>query len=270
MAKQNQVDKYEVPAILHKGHHYVTLKIAEKFLHQIPFGPQENILEVGCRDGKISTILALMNPHCELTSLTTTQEYLKQIQENKTIQSLENINFSLSDLYHFDYPNQFDKVLSFSCLTWFEDKKKILQNIYSSLKPGKKAYLQFFVDHKQEWFDNCRLKVATSSKWESHFKNFKIRRSHPTAGEVVGMAEQIGFIIEKSDLRRHQIMMPNEDYFKNWLKSISAHFIELLQDKSDAFFNDASKVYLDQHPKDALGQVCYEDYFIELVLLKPA
>lgn len=85
MVKQNIVDNYEVPAALHQGHHYVTLKLAEKFLHQIPFGPQENILEVGCRDGKISTILALMNPHCKFTSLTTTQEYLKKIQENKII-----------------------------------------------------------------------------------------------------------------------------------------------------------------------------------------
>lgn len=259
---------YHVPASLHVGHHYVMLKFAEKMLLQIPFSSQEKILDIGCRDGKLTAILAMMNPHCQFTALTTTNDYLQQIKKDQTLQTITNAHFQLEELYQFSYPHQFDKVVSFCCLTWFEDKEKIISNIYTALKPGKRAYLQFFVDHGQQWFDECRLQVATQPQWRSHFENFKLRRDHPKPGQVMALAEKLGFIIEESKLRKHKIPMLNEGYFKSWLKSISAHYIDRLQEKSEAFFSEVVKQYSSTHPQET-AEIHYEDFLLELILLKP-
>lgn len=257
------------PETIFLTHYNIVLKLAAQFIPEIPFYPEEKILEVGCRSGRTTALLASLNPDSTITALTTSQTFLDAIKENSALQSLSHVHFELADITAFDAKHKYDKVVSFSCLTWFQDKEKIIANIYQALKPGAKAYLQFFVDHGQEWFDSCVFAIARLPEWKSYFQDFKKKVTHTTPGVFLHQAEKLGFIIEKSHLYKHQVPLVNETYFKNWLISWSSHLPYLPAEKVDDFFNQVVEFYIKEHPKDDLGRITYEDYFFEVTLLKP-
>lgn len=257
------------PETLFLTHYHIVLNLAAQFIPQIPFSPEEKILDVGCRNGKITGLLAHLSPDSTITALTTTTGFLNAIKQDPTLQSLPQVHFEQADVTAFNYHEKYDKAVSFSCLTWYENKEKIVSNIYQSLKSGAKAYLQFFVDHGKNWFDTCVFTIAEKPEWKSYFQHFKKRVNHIKPGEFLSQAEKIGFVIEQSNLPKRQVLLANEQYFKNWLITWSSHFPYLPQEKIDAFFNEVVEYYLQQHPKDNKGRIVYEDYFFEVVLLKP-
>src|SRR4029079_5360066 len=114
-------------------HYHVVLRLAEQFIPNITFYPEEKILDVGCRNGKITGLLALMSPDCTFNAITTSTIYLDAIEKDKALQALPNITFKQADLYELNFQNHFDKVVSFSCLTWFDKREKIIDNLYSAL-----------------------------------------------------------------------------------------------------------------------------------------
>ena len=250
-------------------HYHVFLRLASQFMPEIPFAPEEKILDLGCRNGKVTGALANLNPDCSFTAITTSSLYLDAIEQDKALQSLPNIQFKQVSPYELDFKDTFDKVVSFSCLTWYQEREKIMQNVYNALKPGGKAYIQLFVDHGQDWFDACVFAVAQKKEWSSHFQNFKKRVTHTKPGVLLAQAEQIGFIIQQSKLLKRHIPIKNEEYFKNWMISWSSHLPFLPENKVDAFFSEAVETYLQKHPKVKNGQFTYDDYFLEMVLLKP-
>ncbi len=250
-------------------HYHVFLRLASQFIPQIAFYPGDKVLDIGCRNGKVTGAVAQLNPDCHFTAITTSAVYWEAIEKDKSLQSLPNVLFKQTDPYELDFHQAFDKVISFSCLTWYQERDKIIKNIFNSLKPGGKAYIQLFVDHGQDWFDACVFAVAQKKEWASFFQDFKKRVTHTTPGVLLSQAERTGFIIEQSKLSKHYIPIKNEDYFKNWMISWSSHLPYLPENKVDAFFNEAVETYLLNHPKDKKGQFNYDDYFLEMVLLKP-
>lgn len=256
------------PQTLFLTHYHVVLKLAAQFIPQITFYPEEQILDVGCRNGKITGLLAHLNPDSTISALTTSNIFLNAIKQDPTLQTLSKVHFEQADVTEFNYKEKYDKVVSFSCLTWYENKEKIVSNIYQSLKPGAKAYLQFFVDHGQDWFDACIFAIAAKPEWKSYFQQFKKKVDHIKPGAFLSQAEKIGFVIQQSNLPKRQVLLPNEQYFKHWLITWSSHFSYLPPEKVDAFFDEVVEYYIYQHPKDNLGRITYEDYFFEVVLLK--
>ncbi len=259
----------ESPEKFFANYYHVYYRLAQEYINEIPFYPNESVLDIGCRNGKVTAMLSYLNPDVHFTAITTTDAFLDQIQNDNAIEKMTNMQFETQLLSDYQVNKHYDKVVSFLCLNWQHDKESILKKIYHALKPGKKAHLQLFVDHGQNWFDQCIFDVAKLPQWESYFKNFTKKCQPVKPGVVLALSEQIGFIIEKCILQKRKIPLQDEKYFKNWIMTWSSHLAYLPHDKIDVFFAQAVENYLKGHPKDESGRIYYEDYFFEMTLLKP-
>lgn len=247
----------------------IVYDLAKQWIPSIPLLPREKVLDVGSRHGRVAGLLAYANPETQFHGITTAG-YMEVIQKNPVLELLPNLTFEQQDLKTFSFQNRFDKIVSFGCLTWIEDKKPALASMFASLKPGHKAYLQLFVDHGQQWFDRCVFAVAAKPQWKGYFTDFKKKCKHCKPGEFIHFAEEVGFIPVKADLHTRKVEVASEDYFKNWMIGWSSHTRYLPEDKIDAFFSEVVETRLQMAPKDAEGRIFYEDIFFEVELLKPA
>lgn len=257
----------EAPEKFFANYYHVFYRAAMQYIRDIPFYPGETVLDVGCRNGKVTELLGRFNPDVHFKAITTTKDYLGVIDNDNSLIHLPNVQFQVQLLDDYVADHCFDKVVSFSCLTWYQDKAKVVAKIYQALKPGKKAYLQFFLDHGQDWFDRCIFAVANLESWQPYFKNFAKKVQHIKPGDFLFQAEKIGFIIEKSSLKKRKIPVQDKNYLKNWMMTWSSHLAFLPQDKIDNFFAQAVEHYLSKQSADA--QIYYEDFYFEVTLLKP-
>lgn len=281
MNKINSVtrDAIVAPEQFFNQYYHVFYQLALAMLPSIPFFPGEKILDVGCRNGKVSEALARLYPDNQFTAVTTNKGFQEIVNKDETLQ-LPNLQFiSLYlDQYHPE-KNYYDKVVSFLCLTWFQDKGSVLAKIFQALKPHARSYIQLFVDHGQDWFDECIFTVANRPEWKGYFKNFKKRVQHHKPGAFLALCEENGFIIEKSELIKRRIPIQNESYFIHWMMTWSSHLDYLRTDSStknylpdekiEEFYTLALENYLKSHPRDLDGKLYYQDYFLETTLLKP-
>jgi SAM-dependent methyltransferase len=104
-------------------------------LLNVPRGAQ--ILDLCCGVGRHS--LELARRGFKVTGVDRTQEYLNQATEQAAKEGLQ-IKFVQADMRNFCQPDAFDLVINlFTSFGYFEDPnadQKVLNNTYSSLKPG--------------------------------------------------------------------------------------------------------------------------------------
>jgi ubiquinone/menaquinone biosynthesis C-methylase UbiE len=116
----------------------------KNFAQKFDLRPYKNILDVGCRKGLISHSLAEQYPDQQffaIDNVSSEIEYAKQY-------GAHNIEFAKLDALTLPFESEFDAVMSFNCLFWIQNKQQALKKIYQSLKPGGKAFLQFFVSQQ--------------------------------------------------------------------------------------------------------------------------
>lgn len=236
------------------------------FINKLDFSDDKKILDIGCRQGRLSHHLAEKYPHTVLTAIDQHQE---AIQCAKGYYIHKNLTFEHQDLLTFDVRTSYDSVVSFSCLHWVDNKFQLIKNIYQSLKPGGKAYLQFFALHGREKNDRFLYQVAQSSQWKSHFNGFKPGYSEVTLSQVGTLLQAAGFIIHRMEFQQYRSHFENADNFQQWLKTWATHQSSVPIRKQDHFLAETVNAYLAEHQYAATKCFPYDEYVLEIVCEKP-
>ncbi len=117
----------------------------EKIIQLLDIKPDSVILDLCCGPGRHSLEFAKRGH--QVTGIDSTQKYLTEARENTQNQGLK-IDFVHSDMRDYCNPDHFDIVLNlFTSFGYFKDQsddKKVLKNIYKSLKEKGKVIIELF------------------------------------------------------------------------------------------------------------------------------
>jgi len=131
------------------------------------FGKGASVLEVGCADGPYSIALAKMG--FSVTGLDLSSECVKQAAQTADQAGIGNVTFVTGDAEDLSmFPdNTFDSVVSFSCLRYFENPQKAINEIYRVLKKGKRAVIDF-PNRFCPWFKYLKPVVTGTTHIHDH------------------------------------------------------------------------------------------------------
>ncbi|CAN5220419.1 hypothetical protein BH10PSE19_BH10PSE19_14330 [soil metagenome] len=237
------------------------------FTNKIDLSCSKKILDIGCRKGHISTLLAKQYPQQQFIAI---DNVACEIEQANTA-GLANLNFEVADVLALDYIEHFDTIISFHCLHWILDKRHALHNIYKALKPGGKAYLQFFVLHGRPKNDRFLYQVSQTAPWKHYFKNFQPHYFETTIGEFSGLLQSVGFLINRIENIRYQTHFTHADELTQWLESWASHKDRIPLRKREHFLHEATEAYLSFHHHHQHETVFpYYDYFLEVECEKPS
>ena len=143
----------------------------KKYLELLNLKGNEIVLDIGCGDGRITALLATKLPQGSVTGIDISDSMLAAARDLCTKTKLKNLQFLSHDAMSLPFTNEFDYVVSFSCLHWVFEKETVIKGIAKALKPGGKMFLYFAPDHGRNRLDHSIDAVVESLKWKQYFGN---------------------------------------------------------------------------------------------------
>ncbi len=236
----------------------------ENFIKKFCLQGCERILDIGCRQGQLSKHLAKRYQRSYFVAIDNMIDEIRACKQNQ----LSNLNFELQDGLSLSCTNYYDAIVSFSCLHWIKDKRKVLSNIYRALKPGGKVYLQFFASHGRPKNDRFLYQVASSPKWKGYFIGFAPDYSEISAPELCLLLENLGFVIHKFEFVTYESTFENGEMLHYWLKSWASHKNRIPVSKQDHFLHETVHSYLNYNHYSEDESFSYYECLLEIVCEK--
>jgi len=150
----------------------IQLGHAQKLIEAHTFSGRENVLDIGCGDGKISAIISRFVPHGSVLGIDKSAEMIQLAKGRLTSAALSNLRFDTRNAQDIAYTQQFDLIASFSCLHFInsDEQLQVLRHVKQALKPGGKLLLMLYRKCPAQWaaIDS----VANRPRWKPHFENF--------------------------------------------------------------------------------------------------
>lgn len=118
-------------------------KFADEILSRLSLSEGARVLDIGCGDGKAASRIASCFPGAKVTGVDYSAE---MIDYARSAHRMPNLEFAVRDAQHLDFHEQFDFIVSISCLHWVRDHALLLDGIRNALVPGGRTFLQFMGD----------------------------------------------------------------------------------------------------------------------------
>lgn len=189
--------------------------LANEVLDKLSFKGNEAILDLGCGDGKITDYLATCLPQGSVIGLDNSNEMISFAQAKF---SRPNLTFVAGDARCLPWKNQFDWILSFSCIHWIHPQEMVFQSIKQALKEGGKANLITFPR------DSRYFKYLEETLNKEPFCQYRRENSHLTPEEYRIILDKIGFskaeILVEERIASYDSLDDLKDYIRGWQPSL--------------------------------------------------
>ena len=167
--------------------------MAEEVLSLLDIGGAEQVLDVGCGNGKTTTEIAVRNPKCTVVGVDASAEMIAFAVAHCDSTRHPNLRFSVSDARRLPFKEQFDLIVSFNALHWIPEQGQALQSIRSTLKPDGRAQLRLVPKGQRKSLEDVIEDTRLSPRWAGYFKSFHDPYLHLTPEQYGALAERHGF-----------------------------------------------------------------------------
>ena len=116
--------------------------MAKEQLARLTLDGGEQILDVGCGDGKITAEIAARVPRGSVLGVDPSRDMIAFASSRFSPPAQTNIRFEVADARRLPYRDEFDLVVSFNALHWVPEQGAALGSIRGALKPGGRALLR--------------------------------------------------------------------------------------------------------------------------------
>lgn len=242
---------------------------AEDSLPKLNLKGDENILDIGCGDGKLTAKLASCVPHGRVLGIDNLEFIIEFAKENFPTQKYPNLEFQKGDAQNLNFQNEFDIIVSVSCLHIIIDHNPVLRGIYQALKDSGKFFLLIHAKESQQGISSVIQDLLQSKKWIDKLKQpIKIYGFY-TPEEYETLLTTNGLMPEIMDLHKIDKAYPGKeeltkDILNTWL-SLSSKIPEHLYQE---FINDIVERYTELNPQNYDGIIQTQELFLEIIAKK--
>jgi trans-aconitate 2-methyltransferase len=167
--------------------------MAEEVLSLLELRGTEQILDIGCGNGKTTTEIATRLPRGTVVGVDASAQMIDFARANCDPTLHPNLRFSVADARHLPFKEEFDLVVSFNALHWIPEQELALKSIHSALKPGGKAQLRLVPKGERKSLEDVIEETRLSPRWADYFKSFHDPYLHLSPEQYGTLAERHGF-----------------------------------------------------------------------------
>lgn len=232
------------------------------FLNGQTLRGDEQILDVGCGDGKVSRVITTLVPQGSVLGIDASVSMLQVAEQaNNPV----NLTFQLKDAQQLNFDCQFDLVTSFFCLQWVPNKLAVFRNIYQSLKPGGRL-LAVIPMVSRSSLPEAPNKLIRDPDWQKYFVNY------PDPLLIARDAQYDNYIIQSNlqlvnyHIETITVIYPTLEEVYGWLRAITPHLTRLPNEQVKvAFIRAAVELYLREMPLKQDGSCRVDQTVIKLI-----
>lgn len=209
-------------------HSAIQYGLAHEWIDTFPFQGNEQILDIGCGDGRITSELADLVPNGTVLGIDSSQE---MITHAKGQFSKNNLSFQKVHAENFESQKKFDLIHCVNTLHWIRNPEKALAKMAAHLVPKGTLYLLTFPQESPYW-----------TFLSETLRHFKI----PETTRFLS-AEKYKYLLEELGLNvSYQIEERTADYATeidliNYLKGWLPCYVKLPVDLEHLFLLEAAR-----------------------------
>ncbi len=215
---------------------------AQKTLSTLVFSGDEKVLDIGCGDGYLTSLIA---EHV----LDATGIDLSPSMVDFAADRYHNAHFRVLNALELDYEGQFDLVTSFTTLHWIPDQLAVLKGIERALREGGKMIVDMPTALPKPMLQAVQEKMA-SQKWSSYFEDF-------SPGWRFFSATEYEELLSEAHLQPLKIVQvpvphtfPSKQAFMGFLKQWFPYLRPLPQAQKLVFLEEVVDRYLELMPPE--------------------
>lgn len=167
---------HTVPNVVWRAEEYHDLSLAQKIaatnlLQQLQIASNDQVLDVGCGNGKISADISLIANQGQVFAVDKSPEMISFATKTFPENRYPNLHFKVQDAEQIVCRKKFDIVFSSFCLQWVEDKNAFFKAAFNCLKTKGRLAGVIPLGISPE-LERAIDFVIQSSKWHSYYKEF--------------------------------------------------------------------------------------------------
>lgn len=203
----------------------------------------EQVLDVGCGDGKLTARIAERVPRGSVVGVDPSHDMVA-FASRQFAPAGSNLWFEVGDAACLAYQQVFDLVVSFNALHWVPDQAGALRSIHAALRPGGRAVLRFVPRVERTSLEDVIEDVRRSPDWSNAFQGFRCPFVHTTAEEYRALASQCGFRVDALRVRDEAWDFGTRSAFVAFCRAtLVAWTGNLPESRRDAFIEDVLDRY---------------------------
>ena len=184
-----------------------------KLIAELNLKGAERVLDLGCGDGSITAQIAALLPEGEVLGIDASEGMIAAAIPKKQM----NLNFSKLDINELDFVEDFDVVFSNATLHWVKDHKRLLKNVYRSLRPGGLLRFNFAGEGNCLNFYSVIKEAMARDEFRSFFAEFEWPWYMPPLNEYRALAENSGLQDMRVWRENADIYFPDEEAMIRWV-----------------------------------------------------
>lgn len=232
--------------------------MAEEVIPQLVLKGNEEVLDVGCGDGKITALIASHLPRGIVIGVDPSEQMIAFASSQFAANTHSTLRFEVTDARALPFRNQFDLVVSFNALHWVPDHDSALRSIRTVMKSTGRSHLRFVTAGERRSLESVVEDVRKLPHWAARFQNFTDPYLRLTAAEYAKAAERNGLrVLSLHTALKAWDFRSRSEFFDFSFVGLVAWTKELPESDRSTFVNDV----LDRYRAIAADQSADENVF---------
>ena len=183
-------------------HSSLQAAMADEVLSTLPLQGDEQLLDVGCGDGKLSARIAARLPLGTVLGVDASADMVAFARQQ--FGGSGNLRFEVRDARQLNFDAAFDRVVSFNALHWVPQQDEALRGIRAALKPQGRAHLRLVTRAALTSLEEVAEALRREPAWALHFAAFSDPYLRLDAQQYGELAARMGLetISSHSEMKR--------------------------------------------------------------------
>ena len=248
---------FEWNAKEYHAHSLIQYRAARDILSWINFQGNEQVLDLGCGDGKITQEIAIEVPGGSVQGLDKSNAMIQFAKKKYPSDLHKNLLFTCQDANQIKYINKFDLVFSSFMLQWVFDKRHLFFLIYRALVDFGRFCATMPLGYSAELERSVGMLVSTK-KWEKYFANFKKSWDFSDEQAIKTDLNNSGFVIQNIRRVCQTHVFESEKAFSLYVGQWLPHLVAIPSGLKFSFLNELIDVYLGLIQPNTTGKVYFK------------
>ena len=247
---------------------------ARELIAKLNFRGDEQILDVGCGDGKVTAEIARAIPGGFVTGTDVSAEMIAFARKSFPRKNHANLEFQICDARElskklFSPPGGVDLVFSNAALHWVDDHEQFLNAAASVLKTGGRLIISCGgKGNAHDVFLALRPEMRLQ-RWREFFRRMPAPYFFHAPSDYEKWLPQYGFKSKTLKLAPKDAAYPGPASFATWLRTTWIPYVQRVPEAvREEFIAAVTRRYVAKHPPDAENRVHVRMVRLEIDAIK--
>ena len=247
---------YKWDAQEYEKHSQGQQKWARELIEKISLNGTENVLDLGCGDGKVTAEISKLVRKGSIIGIDNSAAMIKLATDRHSVAIYPNLSFKEMDAGNLKFDDRFDLIFSNAVLHWVKDQKPVIKGMFKSLKHGGRVLLQMGGKGNAAEIVEVLSELQTEKKWHTYFNGFDFPFYFPGTNEYEALLLDCGFTLNRIELIPKKMDHAGITALKGWIRTTWLPYTERVpEEERERFIDIVSKKYIERNSANSNGRI---------------